>query len=183
MKTSIRQDVELATTILETCNSKKIAALFLVLDLNRFNHILEGRPLDINLDDSEEKMRIKKFDKYAKEMLQFLVLTCFCQLNTEMVDMGTRAIYEVDYVRLTKFGHAFLRLPAPIQRHLFRVIKWIYLLAKNVKKYKWVATAVSTSVGLIGWMKGHDLSIELITIAGAVGIVAASISALLLDAG
>jgi hypothetical protein len=175
VKTSIRQDVKLATTILETCKRKKVAEKFLVLHINQINHILEGRPLDTESNDFEERVHIKKFDNYANSMLDFLIFTNFCRLNKEMVNMETRAIFEINYVKLTKFGHTFLWLPPLLQRYLFGTVIFVYFLAKNVKKHKWLATMAFSLANLIGWIKTHNISIELFAIASAFGIAATSI--------
>ena len=183
MKTTTRNDTLLANAVLDLCReSQKVNDLSLPLLLKPFGRLLDDSPIESDPTAFEEKIRKRNFTRYCQALVVFLEKMKFVYYEPDIIDNG---IYpqEIHYLRPTRLGALYSRLPFWMQHSLFFVLESAYWAAELVRRYKWVGTTVSITVAFIGWLKEKDISAYLVAISAIVGVIAVLLANWLHGAG
>lgn len=162
LKTTTRQDAQMMRNILEICIGGNIPAEFLVLHLNKFSDIVDGKLIDFDSIAFNERVRIRKFGIFSKKIFQFLVKIYFCSIEYKLIDAGIRAPLSIGYVKVKKIGKIFLKFPLPIQGLAIKLLNTVFFVIDVTRKYKWIFSGISSIAVAIGWIKSNDVSSTLL---------------------
>jgi len=177
--TKVSQDVTMAAAILKLMAESKVTFPAISLCLKKMNHVLDGRPIVSDPISRDDKIRSKRFYDYCTLVTTFLLAMHLCFKHTSIIDQEPIGPYEMTILRPTRFGNYFLKMPFWMQCCVFRTLEIGHWLVFNIKKYKWIGTVVSMLIGILGWIKTHELSGYLIVIAATVGAISTFIVAFL----
>ena len=171
LDTTNAQDAQLAGKVLELCKLKNATAFGISLRLKPVAHILDGRALESDPMHFAEKVRQRRFSEYCELILAFLLSMRMCKTDRRLIDQTPLGPAEVHYLRITWFGSFFLRLPAFLRRCLFRLLKIARWTFRAFRRYRWIGSIASILVAVAGWLKSHNLSGYILTLALVVGTV------------
>ncbi|MFL9976055.1 hypothetical protein [Paraburkholderia graminis] len=172
--TSTRQDAQLISVILNHCKTHRNAAEdFLPLQIESASYILDGCPLTDERTYAE-KLRAKKFSKFCSLIVNYLLVTRMLTLVAELLDNCGHPT-EFYFLRITNVGRIFLKLPFAAQITMLWVSVRIISCYSIVKRYKWIAGAVSVVSTITKWTSTHTLSNTALLLSLLLGVFAALI--------
>jgi hypothetical protein len=171
--TTASQDAQMVKALLQLCTtSAQVTGLALPLTLRPESAILFGRPVDLDAKNFDEKIRQRDFTRYCRSLEAFSLRTKFCAEVEELFDDGFgMGIREIHYLRVTRLGKLYLRLPQKVQRGVVYSVLRLVRAVAFTKRYKWVGSAVSAAVGVFGWVRTHDISGYLVVVAAVAGLL------------
>lgn len=118
-------------------------------------------PLREKSDLFEDQVRIMEFDHYCEWVELHLVLTGMCVTEDEFIRPDfpyPHPPVEMSFVRVTRLGRLYLRLPYPLQVAMIFTREKIAQLVAAWSRYKWIGSFVALVLGFTGWSKTHQFS-------------------------
>jgi|GEM_PF-6209748 len=104
----------------------------------------------------------------------YLLLMRMITTVTEMLDNCGHPT-DFYFLRITNIGRIFLKLPSWLQIALFYASVRVISTYATLKRYKWVAGAVSVASTVMKWTSAHSLSAMAVSLSLLLGIAAALI--------
>lgn len=173
IRTSTRQDARFYAAYLQYClDHLKTSFGYTYLWLKDHAAIVMGTPLIENSEDFDEQLRTAEFHKYCDAVDLYLIYINMYRVEDEFIKPDHPypiPPVEVSYVRVTRFGRFYLRLPFWLQVAMVYTIEKVMSFAFAWKRYKWLGSLTGLVIGLTGWNKTHQISSLLVlgsTLAG-----------------
>ena len=132
---------------------------------NRWLHdhamIVLDAPLNQESDVFEDQVRVMEFDQYCESVELHLLLIGMSITEDEFIKPDfpyPHPPVEITYVRVTRLGRFYARLPYPLQVAMIFTMEKVSQLASAWSRYKWIGSFVALVLGFTGWSKTHQFS-------------------------
>jgi len=102
-----------------------------------------------------------EFDQYCESVELHLLLTGMSDTEVQFIKPDypyPHPPVEVSFVRVTRLGRLYVRLPYPIQVGMIFTMEKVSQLVSAWSHYKWIGSFIALVLGFTGWNKTHQLS-------------------------